>query len=99
MNITFEQAIEEYLKYSKMKKKYDTYETIERRIKKHILPFFNSKKLVDVSVKDYFEWQLFIEEKNFKYNYKSSLHYTFSDFYEYCYKFYGIKNWQSSFNV
>lgn len=92
MNLTFDEIVEEYLIYKKMKQKIDTYETLERRIKKHLNPFFTSKIMSEISIKDYFNWQLYIEEQGFKYNYKSSLHYTFSDIYEYCNKFYNIEN-------
>lgn len=90
--IKFEKVVEEYLEYVKFKKKKNTYNTIERRFRKHIQPFFKDKYIDDIDIKDYLNWQMEINRKGFKYNYKSSLHYTFSDFYSYCSLFYNIDN-------
>ena len=92
MNLEFEVLINEYLEYIKLKKKKNTYLTIERRIRKHIQPFFKNFKIVEVKPKDYLNWQIKINNESFKYNYKSALHYTFVDFYNYCNLFYGIDN-------
>lgn len=90
--IKFDEAVENYLQFIKLKRKNDTYITKERRIKKHIVPFFRSRYLQDISIKDYLDWQIYIEHKNLKYNYKSSLHYTFTDFYSYCSLIYNVDN-------
>lgn len=90
--IKFEQALEEYLLFVKLKKKMDTYSTVERRIKKHILPFFNNKYIDEISPFDIIKWQLEIDKLGFKYNYKSSLYYALSNFYLFCSNFYGVEN-------
>lgn len=90
--IKFEQALEEYLLFVKLKKKMDTYSTVERRIKKHILPFFNNKYIDELSPFDIIKWQLEIDKLGFKYNYKSSLYYALSNFYLFCSNFYGVEN-------
>ena len=92
MNVSFDDALEEYLTYIKLKRKGNTYETIERRIKKHIQPFFKNKSIDKIGTKDYLKWQQEIDKLNFKFNYKSCLHYTFSSFFEFCNKFYDIDN-------
>lgn len=90
--IKFEQAIEEYLQFVKLKKKMDTYSTVERRIKKHIQPFFNNKYIDEISPFDIIKWQLEVEKLGFKYNYKSSLYYALSNFYLFCSNFYNVEN-------
>lgn len=90
--IKFEEATENYLKFVKLKKKKNTYLTIERRFRKHIEPFFNNIFIEDIKANDYLKWQLEIDKLEFKYNYKSSLHYTFTDFYNYCSLFYNVDN-------
>lgn len=87
----FEDIIDEYLIFIKLKRKDNTYESIERRIEKHITPFFKDYKIEDISIKDYLKWQNYIDNKGFKFNYKSSLHYTMSGIFDYAYKMYGIK--------
>lgn len=91
-NLLFESAINEYLNYIRVKKKLNTYLTNERRIKKYILTYFSDKNIFELEPKDYLNWQFEIEKLNFKYNYKSSLHYTFSDFLNYCCLFYKLDN-------
>ena len=90
--ITFEEAIDNYLKYAKLKLKNSTYEINERKIKKYILNYFKNKNIYDLSTKDYLEWQISINNLNFSYNYKSSLHYCFTDFLNYCILFYDLSN-------
>lgn len=92
MNVSFDDALEEYLTYIKLKRKGNTYEAIERRIKKHIRPFFKNRFINSISNKDYLKWQEEIDKLNFKYNYKSCLHYTFSSFFEFCNRFYNVEN-------
>ena len=92
MNVSFDDALEEYLTYIKLKRKGNTYEAIERRIKKHIRPFFKNQFINSISNKDYLKWQEEIDKLNFKYNYKSCLHYTFSSFFEFCNRFYNVEN-------
>lgn len=44
MNITFDEALEEYFKYSKLKLKSTTIQEQFRKINKHILPYFRGTK-------------------------------------------------------
>lgn len=88
----FENLVAEYLEYIKLKRKEITYLTHEDRIKKHILPFFKSKNVNQISKTDILKWQIEIEKLNFKYNYKSAIFYTLSSFYNYLENFYDIEN-------
>lgn len=92
MNITFEEAIQEYLEYIKIKRKEITYLTHEDRIKKHIQPFFKNKLVSEISKQDILKWQVEINKLGFKYNYKSAIFYSLSSIYSYLEKFYNIDN-------
>lgn len=89
--VLFEEAIYSFLKFLKNRLKYSTYETNERKIKKYILDFFIGKNIYSFEMKDYINWQMYIESFNFSYNYKSSLHYCFTTFFDFCIIYYGIE--------
>lgn len=89
--VLFEEAIYSFLKFLKNRLKYSTYETNERKIKKYILEFFIGKNIYSFEMKDYINWQIYIESFNFSYNYKSSLHYCFTTFFDFCIIYYGIE--------
>lgn len=82
-NVTFNVAMEYYFIYLQHKLKCTTYETNVRKIKLYILNYFNNKS-INITPKDYLEWQYYINSLGFKYRYKSSLHYCFSDFLNFC---------------
>lgn len=89
--VLFEEAIYYFLKFLKNRLKYSTYETNERKIKKYILEFFIGKNIYSFEMKDYINWKIYIESFNFSYNYKSSLHYCFTTFFDFCIIYYGIE--------
>lgn len=91
MKIKFKEAMFEYLKYKKYTLKKSTYLTNIRKINKYILPYFENND-INISFNDYLNWQYTINDFNFKYNYKSSIHYIFSDFFEFCINNYDLKN-------
>ena len=92
MNLTFEQAVAEYLEYIKLKRKEVTYLTHEDRIKKHIRPFFKNKLVSEISKNDILKWQVEIDKLGFKYNYKSSIFYSLSSIYNFLENFYNVDN-------
>ena len=89
--ITFEEAIDNYLKYIKLKNKATSYRNISNRINNHILPYFRSKNIYDLNTHDYLNWQLKIDELNYKIKYKKTLHVCFVTFLNYCIKFYDLE--------
>lgn len=89
--ILFDEAIYSFLKFLKNRLKYSTYETNERKIKKYILDFFIGKNIYSFEMRDYINWKMYIESFNFSYNYKSSLHYCFTTFFDFCIIYYGIE--------
>lgn len=90
MKITFNESINQYLIYCSLKKKNSSCDSIKYRINKFILSYFNNKNIYELSTKDYLDWQYYIESFNFKYSYKSVLHYTFSNFLNYCMIYYDL---------
>lgn len=89
--ITFNVAINEYYIYLKHKLKCTTYETNTRKINLYILNYFNNKS-INITTKQYLDWQYYIDSLGFSYNYKSSLHYCFSDFLNFCQIYYELKD-------
>ena len=91
MNLTFEQAAKNYYKFVKLKLKQSSYRTVTNRIDNHILPFFQDKNIYELTMFDFMEWQEYINKKNFKYMYKSTLFTCFVTFLNFCMKFYNLK--------
>lgn len=91
MKITFEKAVEEYLKFVKLKRKQTSYRNISNRINNHILPYFKNKNIYEFTTFDYLNWQSIINDKGFKFRYKQTLHRCFVTFLNYCIDFYDLK--------
>ncbi len=89
--LTFEDAIPQYLSYIKLKLKNSTFETNERRLKTYILNYFKNKNIYDLTIKDIIDWQNYINNFDFSYNYKSNLHYYFNGFLDYCMLFFELE--------
>lgn len=89
-NITFEKALNEYFIFIKLKLKNTTFITNKRKMRLYILNYFKDKNIYDFNIKDYLEWQIFINNFDFSYNYKSSLHYCFTNFLDFCILMYKI---------
>lgn len=92
MYISFSDAIDDYFIYLKSKLKCTTYENNTRKIKLYILAYFRDKNIFKLTTKDYLEWKIFMNSKQFGYSYKSSLHYCFCDFLDYCITFLGLEH-------
>lgn len=89
-NITFKDAMPEYINYIKLKTKVSTYENNIKYIDKYILPFFENKNIFDLNFKDIISWQNYINTFSFTYNYKSNIFYNLSGFLDYCILFFGL---------
>lgn len=90
MYISFSDAIDGYFVYLKSKLKCTTYENNTRKIKLYILAYFRDMNIFKLTTKDYLEWKIFMNSKQFGYSYKASLHYCFCDFLDYCITFLGL---------
>lgn len=90
--ISFNKAKEEYFQYKSIKTKNSTVQTDRRKMELYIFNFFDeNKNIYNLNYKDYLDWQVYIEKFNFSYNYKSSLHYCFNDFLNFCMIFYNLQ--------
>ena len=62
MSIVFQHAVEEYLKYSKTIYKKSNYYEQNRKIMKHILPYFKDKDIYKIGIGDIVSWKISIEK-------------------------------------
>lgn len=91
MQMTFEEAYNQYLKYVDIKQKNQSKRSIEDIFKNHILVKFKDFNIYDFKTNDYIEFQYNLLKKNYKYSYLKKIHYTFSGFLEYCVYFLGLR--------
>ena len=90
--ISFQELWEEYNSYIKLKLKPNSYRSVKHRIVNHIVPFFKDyADINDIKARDYVKWQEMIDEKNYKYTYKKSLHNAMVTFLNYGIKFYDLR--------
>lgn len=92
INIKFTDLYIEYIKHKKQKLKYQSFRALKNRIDTHILPFFKDYYINNIMGKDYIEWKDYILEKNFSYNYNSSLHLAMVNILNYAMNFYGLNS-------
>lgn len=81
---------DEYLLYAKKKQKNQSFTTLKYKFDLHILPFFESMYLEDITSKIIIEWEDYILSKNFSNNHNKNLYYILSGFLEFCHKFYNF---------
>lgn len=72
-DITFKELFEEYLKYSENTVKLTTIATIKQKINKHVMSYFESKKINNISVNDIRIWQNEMNRKNYSIKYLTSI--------------------------
>lgn len=90
--ISFMSLWDEYNSFIKLKLKPNSYRSVRNRIVIHILPYFKDyQDINDIKAKDYVKWQEKIDEKNFKYTYRKSLHNAMVTLLNYGIKFYDLK--------
>ncbi len=87
----FEEASKKYYEFMKLKLKNSTYIINKGKIDLYIINLYKNKDIFKFSMKDFINWQIYIDKLNFSYNYKSSLYYLFSEFLGFCIKYYGLK--------
>ena len=91
-SLTFDQLVNEYLKFIKIKRKQNTYRTNSSKIIYNILPYFKNMKVKDITKLDILKWQYYIEEKNYSYSYKKNLHVLLVMILNYAIKYYDLNN-------
>lgn len=86
-NITFYDLWLEYKDFEHLKLKAQSYRKILSVFSNHILPYFKNFILVNISHKDYINWQIIIEQKNFKNSYNKFLHSAMVNIFNYAIRF------------
>ena len=65
-DLTMEDAIKKYLEEQKKYNKESTVYSKELNIRKHIEPFFNNKKMTNITIEDIEKWHQYLNEKKYK---------------------------------
>lgn len=82
--MSFIDAYEEFKGYAEKRYKKQGFITIDQNFNNHILPYFNSKEVNDLTKFDIIDWQNKILDKKFSNNYNAKLYYVFNIFIKYC---------------
>ena len=90
MQLNYETAYFDYLKYVEVKQKNQSKRTVKDIFKTHILPYWGKKDIYNSNINDFIEWQQILKIKNYKQSYLKKIHYVMSGFLEYCIKFHGL---------
>ena len=80
----FLDVFDDYILYAKKKQKNQSFSTMKYNFDSHILPFFKSIYLEDITSKTIIEWEDYILSLNFSNNYNQNLYYCLSAFFEFC---------------
>lgn len=97
VTMTFESFTELYKRDIKPRLKENTWLTKESIIKKKILPYFNKRKLCDITAKDVIEWQNEIRKltdkrgRNYSQTYLKTVHNQLSAIFNHAVRYYGSK--------
>ena len=97
VTMSFDSFVQLYEKDIKPRLKENTWLTKESIIKKKILPYFEKRRLCDISAKDVIEWQNEIREltdksgKKFLQTYLKTIHNQFSALFNHAVRYYGLK--------
>lgn len=86
----FINAFEFYKKYLKAKLKPQSFRAVTSRIGVHFIPYFKDNNIYEFKALDYLDWQSKIEQLNFSYSYKKSLHFAIVTFLNYLIKFHDL---------
>lgn len=85
-NIRFGELYREYYNYQSFRVKESTLITNDNKIQLHIIPYFNNKKITDISVRDVQKWQEHMLEKEYSLGYLQNIHTRFSAVMQYAVK-------------
>lgn len=87
----FEDAYGQYLIYIELKLKKQSVRSVKNRFESQIVPYWGNYDIYKIKEIDYLKYQQYIENKNFSYSYKKSLHFAFVNFLNYCITFYNLE--------
>lgn len=91
INLTFNDLYLEYMEHQKNKLKPRTLQSLHYRFQKHVLPYFKDKKIKNITLKNYQEWQKLMDSKGYKTNYKKAIHNGIVTLFNYAMKFHNIQ--------
>lgn len=80
----------DYLQYAEKQQKKQSFVSLKYKFEKHILPFFESMYLEDITSKTILNWESNILTLNYSNNHNRNLYYVLSGFLEYCSIFYNF---------
>ena len=89
-SLTFDDMVDQYLKYAKGRMKEGTIYDLELKIQKHLTPFFSNKIFEEITPREILAWQQGLEQ--YSYTYKSSLRTCLASIYKYADRYFDIKN-------
>lgn len=92
MKHNFNDVYIEYISYIEYRQKEQSKKTLKERFDKIIIPFFKNVYIEDLSRIDYINFQNYLVEKNYSYNYVRNTCYLFKGFMRYCILNYNIKD-------
>lgn len=82
--MSFEEAYNEFLNYAAKRHKKQGFDTITQNFNLHILPYFKSKLLSELTTSDFLSWQDIIYDHNFSNNYNRNIYLAFHTFIKFC---------------
>lgn len=80
----FEEVYEDFKLYASKRHKKQGFDTISRNFEKHILLYFKSSDIQNITKLDIINWQNEILTKNYSNSFNSILYYCFKSFLKYC---------------
>ncbi len=90
-DITFQELYDIFIQQKEQTMSLNSYETIKKRYKLHILPFFKDYKLSKITNTTYIEWKSMILKKNLAYRTRNNLHLCMVNILNYAMDFYNLE--------
>lgn len=89
--MNFEVVYNQYLIYIELKLKQQSIRSVKNRFESQLLPYWKDYDIYTIKEIDYLNFQQYIENKNFSYSYKKSIHFAFVNFLNFCITFYDLE--------
>lgn len=89
-NVLFEELTKDYLRYKKTKWKGSTINSNTKRIYDKILPFFQGKRIYDITTDDIMDWKDFITDQHYSLDYSWSLYNILSNMFKFAMSAYDL---------
>lgn len=86
--MNFEKLSKDFFKWKSLNLKYNTFKDELYRFNKHILPFFKNYNIEEINHNIYMDFKIYLNEKNYSYSYKSSIHSLMCGIFDYYNEFY-----------